>query len=60
MSARHAPSQRSVFVNGRRYPVQERVGYVRAHLYDIHGWTAVWAEDYTQLVRRIRYALDSR
>lgn len=52
--------QRSVFVNGRRYPVQERVGYLRAHLYDTHGWCAVYAEDYTALVRRIRWALDSR
>ena len=52
--------QRVVFVNGRRYPVSEKPGYLKAHLFDVHGWTSVWAETYTQLVRRIRFALESR
>ena len=50
----------SVFVNGRRYPVREQSGYLKAYLFEIHGWTAVWAETYTQLVRRIRFALEAR
>ena len=50
----------SVFVKGRWYPVQQRVGYFRAHLYDIRGWTAVYATDSVQLVWRIREALESR
>ncbi len=51
---------RSVFVSGKRYPVTEHVGYLSAHLYDKYGWTAVWATDYTQLVRRIRFVLEDR
>jgi hypothetical protein len=52
---------RSVFVNGRRYSVRERPdGSLRAHLFGIRGWVSVWADDYTQLVRRIRFALESR
>ena len=51
----------SVFVKGRRYPVREKPdGSLRAHLFNSRGWTSVWAEDYTALVRRIRQALENR
>lgn len=49
--------ERRVFVSGRSYPVQEKSGYIKAHLFGIFGWTSVWAENYTQLVRRIKWAL---
>lgn len=47
----------AVFVNGVSYPVQERVGFLRADLHGIYGWTSVWGQSYTQLVRRIKWVL---
>jgi hypothetical protein len=47
----------AVFVNGKSYTVQEKVGYLKAHLNGIHQWDSVWADTYTNLVRRIRLAL---
>lgn len=49
---------RSVFVSGQRYPVQETAFGLKAHLFGQKGWNAVYAKSYTQLVRRIRFALE--
>lgn len=49
-----------VTVYGRKYPVCERSGYIKAHLYDIHGWTFVWAVTWVDLIRRIRFVLEER
>lgn len=48
---------RSVSVDGEKYPVLESPRGLKAHLYGINGWTKVYAENYTQLVRRVRFAL---
>jgi hypothetical protein len=50
-------AKRAVFVGGRSYPVQEKQGYLKADLGGLFGWTSVWAETYTQLVRRIKWVL---
>lgn len=50
--------QRSVFVNGTRFPVQETAIGLKAHLFSIKGWNAVFAKSYAQLVRRIHFALE--
>ena len=52
----HRPQQR-VFVNGTSYDVTEHSGYISAALNGRFGWNAVWAETYTQLVRRIKQVL---
>lgn len=44
----------SVVVNGVTYMVIERPGYLKAYLKGYFGWTSVWAENETQLVRRIK------
>jgi hypothetical protein len=43
-----------VFVSGTSYAVQERSGYLKADLNGYFGWTAVWADTYAGLVRRIK------
>lgn len=49
---------RSVCVNNKSYRVHETPdGYLKAHLNGILGWDTVWAESYTQLVRRIKWVL---
>jgi hypothetical protein len=48
---------RMVSVDGLSYSVQEKAGYLKAHLNGTFGWASVWADSYTQLVRRIRWAL---
>jgi hypothetical protein len=50
-------AKRAVFVSGRSYPVQERQGYLKADLGGLFGWTSVWADSYTQLVRRIKWVM---
>lgn len=50
-------SEHSVYVNGTTYPVQEKAGYLKASLNGIFGWDSVWADTYTQLVRRIKRVL---
>lgn len=50
--------RRSVFVNGRTYPVQERPGVLKADLGGLYGWTSVWADSYTALVKRIKWAMN--
>jgi hypothetical protein len=52
-------SLRSVFANGKRYPVTEHKGYLSAHLFDKRGWTSVWGQDFVELVRRIRFVLEN-
>lgn len=52
--------RRSVFVNGTRYAVQESAMCLKADLNGVYGWTSVWADTYTSLVRRIKQALDGR
>ena len=47
-------SKMSVFVSGVSYAVTERSGYLKAALNGYFGWTAVYAEDYKGLVRRIK------
>lgn len=44
----------SVVVNGTSYVVVERAGYLQAYLNGYFGWTSVWAENESQLVRRIK------
>lgn len=52
---------RSVFVNNKSYRVQETPhGCLKAHLNGILGWDTVWAETYTDLVRRIKRVLLGR
>lgn len=48
--------QSKVFVDGVSYVVIERAGYIKAALNGFFGWTSVWADTYTNLVRRIRQA----
>lgn len=48
--------KRTVFVDGVRYFVVERAGYVKALMNNYFGWGSVWAEDYISLVKRIRLA----
>lgn len=43
-----------VFVNGTSYAVIQRPGYIKADLSGYFGWTAVYADDYKGLVRRIK------
>lgn len=48
---------RAVFVDGHRYPVREKAGIYKAHLFGRNGWTEVWADSARTLVNRIRRAL---
>jgi hypothetical protein len=50
-------SELSVTVNGKTYSVDERPGYLKANLNGIFGWDSVWADNYVQLVRRIKRVL---
>ena len=43
-----------VHVNGKTYRVVQHSGYLSADVRGFCGWTAVWGDDYKQLVRRIR------
>lgn len=47
----------TVNVNGVSYPVKEHAGLLKAYLNGVNGWKAVWADSYSQLVRRIKFAL---
>lgn len=46
----------NIFVDGESYSVTERSGYLKADLHGLLGWTSVWADTYTALVRRVRQA----
>lgn len=46
--------QQKVFVSGTSYKVSEHPGYLKAALNGYFGWTAVYADDYKGLVRRIK------
>lgn len=48
--------QQVVFANGVSYRVLERSGYLKAVINGQMGWTSVWADTYTDLVRRIKQA----
>lgn len=55
--------QKTIFVSknptgrsGNTYLVTEKPGYLKADLHGQFGWTSVWADTYTNLVRRIRQA----
>ena len=50
--------RRSVFVNGKSYQVQECPGILKANVGGLQGWTTVWAESYTALVKRIKWAMN--
>lgn len=46
----------NICVDGQSYSVTERSGYLKADLKGILGWTSVWGDTYTALVRRVRQA----
>lgn len=44
----------SVVVNGIKYPVTRRSGYLKAAMNNYYGWTSVWADTEVNLVRRVK------